>query len=147
MLPFLLGGIALVVGKKIYDAVTEDEKVSYYSSNGPTESELRKAREAELNSQREKMTAELISNTTSDINKILHSFKDVVMVESDASNAAITKEVLAKFTHLDDASSSLEALALLGVRLAYNDSNNSEEQRLKRLTAQREALKKLAEEI
>lgn len=78
MLPFLIGGLVLGVGKLVYDAVTDTSSSPSSTSSGPSEEEVKEARKNERRRKREAMTKELLESTATNVSNLLEMHKGLV---------------------------------------------------------------------
>lgn len=175
MLPFLIGGLALGVGKLIYDAVTDDSSSSSSSySRGPSEEDIKAARANEVRRQRNAMTKELLESTATDVSNLLEMHKDLVQGQAkslketqadwsfatgfEASPKALkgaensshgewilSEDDLRKAAKSASTASGLDMLTPLIARLSYRDSYAKEQLRIKHMAAKRDALREVVE--
>lgn len=90
MLPFLIGGLALGVGKMIYDAVTDDSGSSTSTSTSPKSSkqDIKAARAKVVMQQRKSMTKELLESTAVEVANLLAMHKDLIRGQAKISKLA-----------------------------------------------------------
>lgn len=177
MLPFLVaGGLIAGLGKLIYDVVKDDDSSSSSSGGGGPDEEARKAREQQRKAVRQKLGAELLARTSTDVGSILEAHKGVVtgkaktpmnpvvqvVVRSaigypfptggspagSASDArGLSMEDLQDLARMEGKESGFDALKKMTSELKYAVTHVKDEKWIERMSSRRDALIALAEKL